>query len=82
MPKKIVAELDEGQRFVHTYDPKTVHVVRRKVCVGGGDTGVLDYVEISEVGWFENGKLTSYSPERQAYREKCHPYTPVYVFSE
>lgn len=82
MSKTIVAELEDGQRFTHTYDPKTVHIVRRKVCEGGEDTGVLDYVETSEVGRLENGKLTSYSTERQKRTEKCNPYAPVYRYDQ
>lgn len=71
---KQAAELQDGEYFVHTYAQTTVCQVIRQVCVGGGDTGSLDYVETQEVGHLENDKVVLTT--RRSF-EKCNPYAPV-----
>lgn len=73
---KQVVELQDGEHFFHTYDRTIINKVLRQVCVGGGETGILDYVETQEVATCIDGKITLITGRRA---EKCNPYAPVIV---
>ena len=74
MSMKEVAELQDGEFFVHSYDDCHIHVVLRQVCEGGGETGALDYVETQEYARREGDKIVLLYGR---YPERCNPYAMV-----